>query len=88
MPTIGVDTAVAAGESALNAKWTDTDFQYTEPDHLGYIAVGTRAKYSYILHFASNTDGTPLTAYISAVNGEIDWVVNSQTGETVLSVSS
>ncbi|KAH8097047.1 hypothetical protein BXZ70DRAFT_308885 [Cristinia sonorae] len=88
MPTIAVEDAVAAGEKALNAKWTDTDFEYTEPDHLGYIAVGNRAKYSYILHFESNTDSTPLTAYISAVNGEVDWVVNSETGATISSVSA
>lgn len=88
MPTIMVDAAVAAGEKALNAKWTDTNFEYTEPDHLGYIAVGERAKYEYILHFQSNTDNTPLTAYISAVNGEVDWVVNSDTGATISSVSA
>jgi len=88
MPTIMVDAAVAAGESALNAQWTDTDFQYTEPDHLGYIAVGSRAKYEYILHFQSNVDSSPITAYISAVNGEIDWVVNTDTGATISSVSA
>lgn len=88
MPTIMVDQAVSAGEQALDATWTDTNFQYTEPDHLGYIVVGSRAKYEYILHFQSNTDGTPLTAYISAVNGEIDWVVNTNTGATISSVSA
>ena len=88
MPTIMVDQAVSAGEQALDATWTDTNFQYTEPDHLGYIVVGSRAKYEYILHFQSNTDGTPLTAYISAVNGEIDWVVNTSTGATISSVSA
>lgn len=88
MPTIMVEDAAAAGEKALNAKWTDTDFQYTEPNWLGYIAVGQRAKYEYILHFASNTDGTPITAYISAVNGEVDWVVNTSTGATISAVSA
>lgn len=83
-----VDAAVAAGEKALNAQWTDTDFQYTEPDHLGYIAAGSRAKYDYILHFKGNADDTNYTAYISAVNGEVDWVVNSDTGATVSSVSA
>ena len=85
MPTITVDVAVASAQKALDATWTDTDFQYVEPTWLGYVVVGTRAKYDYILHFKTNTDGTPITAYISAVDATIDWVVNTNTGATISS---
>ena len=61
MPTITVEVAVASAQKALDATWTDTDFQYIEPTWLGYVVVGTRAKYDYILHFKTNTDGTPIT---------------------------
>jgi len=88
MPNILLATAVSIGSDFVDATWTDTDWQYTEPDHLGYVGVGSRAKYDYVLHFKGNKDAVNYTAYINAFNGVVDWVVETDTGKTIFENTS
>lgn len=84
MPTVMVEKAVAAGSSYLNATWSDSaEFEYTEPNHLGYIASGERAKYVYILKFKGATNARNYIAYISAVDANVEWVVDADTSATI-----
>ncbi|KAH8102039.1 hypothetical protein BXZ70DRAFT_48655 [Cristinia sonorae] len=68
VPSISPENIIASLSQSLNAEF-DTSLEQN-PD-VGYVGVGSAAKFAYILRFRSKADNTPVTAYVSAKDGSV-----------------